>query len=78
MLSFKGRTALITGATGALGKIYATDLAKRGCNLFLNDMVGTPLGIAFKKLVYQIAVIVLILLLLQIRLRQSSRDWESM
>lgn len=38
MLSFVGRTAIITGGSGALGKAYAADLAKRGCNIFLNDM----------------------------------------
>lgn len=38
MLSFAGKTAIITGGSGALGKAYAKDLAKRGCNIILNDM----------------------------------------
>lgn len=41
MLSFKGRTAIVTGSAGALGSAYALDLAKRGCNLLLNDLPST-------------------------------------
>lgn len=44
MLSFGGRSAIITGATGALGKAYAVDLAKRGCNIILNDLPTSNLG----------------------------------
>lgn len=43
-LSFAGKTAIITGAGGALGKSYALDLAKRGCNLILNDVFAQLTG----------------------------------
>jgi multifunctional beta-oxidation protein len=43
-LSFVGKTAIITGAGGALGRSYALDLAKRGCNLLINDVGATLLG----------------------------------
>jgi NAD(P)-dependent dehydrogenase (short-subunit alcohol dehydrogenase family) len=43
-LSFAGKTAIITGAGGALGKSYALDLAKRGCNLLLNDVFAQLTG----------------------------------
>ena len=36
-LSFAGRTAIVTGAGGGLGRAYALDLAKRGCNVVVND-----------------------------------------
>lgn len=43
-ISFQGKTAIITGAGGALGKAYARDLAWRGCNLLLNDLGGALSG----------------------------------
>lgn len=44
ILSFAGKTAIITGAGGALGKSYAIDLAKRGCNLLINDVAASLTG----------------------------------
>ena len=32
-INFLGRTAIITGAGGGLGRQYALELAKRGCNI---------------------------------------------
>lgn len=43
-LSFIGKTAIITGAGGALGRAYAVDLAKRGCSLLINDVGATLIG----------------------------------
>ncbi len=43
-LSFIGKTAIITGAGGALGRAYALDLAKRGSNLLINDVGATLIG----------------------------------
>lgn len=43
-LSFVGKTAIITGAGGALGRAYAFDLAKRGCSLLINDLGATLTG----------------------------------
>lgn len=48
-LSFVGKTAIITGAGGALGRAYAFDLAKRGCNLLINDVFATLQGSAQQK-----------------------------
>jgi len=43
-LLFANRTALVTGAGGGLGKSYALELAKRGCNVVCNDLGGTMAG----------------------------------
>ena len=42
-LLFTNQTAIVTGAGGGLGRIYALELAKRGCNVVVND-VGGSLG----------------------------------
>lgn len=39
-LLFKGRTAIVTGAGGGLGREYAIELAKRGANVLVNDFGG--------------------------------------
>lgn len=38
LLSFSGRVAVITGGGGGLGEKYATDLAKRGASVVINDV----------------------------------------
>ena len=38
MLELKGRTALVTGAAGGIGRAIATSLARRGCHLALADI----------------------------------------
>jgi len=43
-LVFTGRTAIVTGAGGGLGRHYALELAKRGCNVVVNDLGGSLLG----------------------------------
>ena len=43
-ISFKNRIAIITGAGGALGRAYARALARQNCNLLLNDLPESNLG----------------------------------
>lgn len=40
---YTGKTAVITGAAGALGSAYAFELARRGCNVVIND-IGSSLS----------------------------------
>lgn len=37
-IDFTGRTAIVTGAGGGLGRTYALDLASRGANVVVNDL----------------------------------------
>ncbi len=43
-INFNGRVAIITGAGGGLGRIYALELAKRGARIVVNDLGGTRDG----------------------------------
>ncbi len=43
-MNFEGRTALITGAGGGLGRAYALELARRGANVIVNDLGGARDG----------------------------------
>jgi len=43
-IRFDGRTAVITGAGGGLGKTYALELARRGARVVVNDLGGKADG----------------------------------
>jgi len=43
-INFNGRVAIITGAGGGLGKVYALELAKRGAFVVVNDLGGARDG----------------------------------
>lgn len=43
-LSFAGRTVVITGGGGALGRAYALDIAARGGKVVVNDLGGSVAG----------------------------------
>ncbi len=42
---FDGRVAIITGAGGALGRVYALELARRGAKVLVNDFGGSKDGL---------------------------------
>jgi NAD(P)-dependent dehydrogenase (short-subunit alcohol dehydrogenase family) len=44
MFSFEGRTAIVTGAGGGLGRTYAIELARRGGQVVVNDLGGAVDG----------------------------------
>jgi 3-hydroxy-3-methylglutaryl CoA synthase/NAD(P)-dependent dehydrogenase (short-subunit alcohol dehydrogenase family)/putative sterol carrier protein len=43
-LDFDGKVAVVTGAGGGLGKIYALELGKRGAKVVVNDLGGAADG----------------------------------
>lgn len=43
-IRYDGRTAIITGAGGGLGRAYALELARRGANVVVNDLGGARDG----------------------------------
>jgi len=43
-ISFEGRVAIVTGAGGGLGRVYALELARRGARVVVNDLGGARDG----------------------------------
>ena len=43
-ISFKDRVAIVTGAGGGLGRVYALELARRGAKVVVNDLGGSRDG----------------------------------
>jgi len=43
-IDFSGRVAIVTGASGGLGRAYALELARRGARVVVNDLGGSRDG----------------------------------
>ena len=44
MIEFTGQTVIVTGAGRGLGRLYATELARRGASVVVNDLGGSMHG----------------------------------
>ncbi|MAC12148.1 MAG: 3-oxoacyl-ACP reductase, partial [Sphingorhabdus sp.] len=57
-IDFSGKTAIVTGAGGGLGREYALELGRRGANVVVNDLGasrdGTGTSDAAEKVVAEI------------------------
>lgn len=49
-MDFTGKTALVTGAAGAIGKDVAADLCKNGAKVFITDINSDALDVAVKEI----------------------------
>jgi NAD(P)-dependent dehydrogenase (short-subunit alcohol dehydrogenase family) len=48
-MEFKGKTALVTGAAGAIGKDIALELCKNGAKVFISDLKQDAVDAAVKE-----------------------------
>ena len=53
LMDLRGRTAIITGATGGIGRNMATVIAEMGGSLILVDRIGTNYDSLKKKIRYR-------------------------
>ena len=49
-MDFSGKTAIVTGAAGAIGKGIAADLCKKGASVFITDLNPDAVAAAVKEL----------------------------
>jgi len=49
-MEFTGKTALVTGAAGAIGKAVACELCTKGANVFITDLQQDQLDVAISEL----------------------------